>query len=258
MCVIFCHWVCACVRWLLHCMYWMYMHRCAVAKSNLLEKSPWRPRLFYLLDGTSASLPGAPCTQTQWLCMWKVKDPPTQQNSPDASNLSTGVTLKATHQYLRNKEPASCNPADIVHEAGLSNPQHLLSIRESFVRVKLPVPPSTLDFSHTRATSVIYSDARVCHSERRCLFAWGIFFFFFPDMFLALSNHIVCEWLTVMSSLELCLLSNHTAAVVVSIAPPTPVFPFLTPASLLSSLFVIPSPSLGVCWHPARKVISGS
>ena len=63
------------------------------------------------------------------------------------------------------------------------------------------------------------------------------------DTFLVLSKHIVCEWLPVIASLELCLLPNHaTAAAFPSLSHSLSFF--LTPESVLSLLVSL----LSVCF----------
>lgn len=96
--------------------------------------------------------------------------------------------------------------------------------------------------------------ACMCHFEWYCLFAWGIL----SDLFLVLSEHIVCEWLPVISSLELCLLPYHTTTV--AFAGSLTLSFFLTPGSHPSPFVFLP-----VCFlllltepmHPSRHVKSG-
>lgn len=82
---------------------------------------------------------------------------------------------------------------------------------------------------------------------------------FLSDLFLVLSEHIVCEWLPVISSLELCLLPHHTTTV--AFAGSLTLSFFLTPGSHPSPFIFFP-----VCFlllltepmHPSRHVKSGS
>lgn len=92
----------------------------------------------------------------------------------------------------------------------------------------------------------------MCHFERCYLFAWGIF----SDTFLVLSKHIVCEWLPVITSLELCLLPNHITTVAFSRLSHLLSFSPL-PALFLSLIFYPPSFfllsfSLSLCVLPER------